>query len=115
MLIKGTLHNGNLALAFLLEVLMLAAFVFWGFQASTETLVKILLGVGVPLVVIVIWGMFLAPRSTRRLPRILSMVAELVIFGLAALALAAAGRPDLAISFAVVVIINQALLFVWKQ
>jgi uncharacterized protein DUF2568 len=109
------LKTANLALAFLLELLMLAAFGYWGFQASTETVVKIILGVGVPLVVVLIWGMFLAPRATRRLERIPRMLAELTIFGLAALAVAAAGRPDLAILFAVVVVLNQALLYLWQQ
>jgi Protein of unknown function (DUF2568) len=111
----AVLKSANLALAFLLEICMLAAFAVWGFQASLETVVKIILGVGVPLLAVVIWGIFLAPRSARRFTGLTLHLAELLIFGLAALALAAAGHPDLAIIFAVVAVINQALLIAWKQ
>jgi uncharacterized protein DUF2568 len=109
------LKSANLALAFLLEIAMLAAFALWGFQASTQTVVRFILGICTPLLAVVVWGIFLAPRSTRRLTGIALHLAELVIFGLAALALAAAGHRDLAILFAVVAVVNQALLVMWKQ
>ena len=59
------LKSANMALSFLLELCMLAALAYWGFQHEALIL-KIILGVGVPLAVVVIWGVFLAPRSARR-------------------------------------------------
>jgi Zn-dependent protease len=109
------LKGANLALAFFLELGMLAAFFFWGIQTGTETLVKIILGVGAPLLVAVVWGLFLAPKSSRRLKGLTLHAVELAIFGLAALALAAAGQPTLAAVFAAVAVMNQVLLVVWKQ
>lgn len=105
----------NLALAFLLELVMLAAFIYWGFQTGTETIVKIILGVGAALVAVVIWGRFMAPRSPRRLKGTAYIILKFVLFGIAALALVAVGQTTIAIIFIAVAIINQILASVWKQ
>lgn len=76
-------------LAFVLEVAMLAAFVFWGFRQDSPW--HLVLGIGIPSVLVVAWGVFLAPRSERRLsPNVVAWVA-LALFLLAAVALFAAG------------------------
>jgi uncharacterized protein DUF2568 len=109
------LKGANLALAFLLELIMLTVFAYWGFQTGTETLVKIILGFGAPVLAAAFWGVFLAPRAMRRVGRKLRVLLEVVIFGLGALALTAVGQSTLAVIFAVVVVINQFLLYIWKQ
>ncbi len=111
----AALKGLNLALAFLLELVMLVAFGYWGFNTGDSTLLHWILGLGVPLIAIVIWGIFNAPNSKRRLPQMPRTVLELVMFGLAALALVAAGQTTAGIVFMVVAIINQVLLVVWKQ
>lgn len=87
---KEPLVAGGLAiLGFVLEVAMLAAFVFWGFRQDSPW--DLILGIGIPAVLVVAWGVFLAPRSERRLkPAIVCWVA-LALFLLAAVALFAAG------------------------
>lgn len=105
----------NLALAFLLELVMLVAFGYWGFHTGSSTVVQWILGLGVPAIAIVIWSIFNAPQSKRRLPRTPRTILEVVMFGLAALALVAAGQTPLGIIFMVVVLINQLLLYVWQQ
>jgi hypothetical protein len=94
---------------------MLAVFAYWGTQTGSGFLVQLLLGVGVPIVAVVIWGIFLAPKSTRRFTGIPYVLLKLIIFGLSALALVAAGQQTLAIIFAVVVLVNVGLGYVWKQ
>lgn len=106
----STLKMGNLALAFLLELAMLAALCYWGFQAGDGWLAKVALGVGVPLGVAVLWGLFMAPRAAIRVARPVYWILFALFFGGAAVALALAGQPALAIVFAVVVIINRALV-----
>lgn len=105
----------NLGIAFLLELAMLAALAVWGFQVSDNLPLRIVVGVGAPLLAAVLWGIFMAPLSKRRLTGAAYLVLKFVLFGLAAIALAAAGHGTLAVVFAVVAVINQVLLIVWKQ
>lgn len=107
--------NTNLALAFVLELCMLAAFCYWGFVAGQGTLQKLALGLGTPLVVAVIWGLFAAPRAKRRLTGARLFALKALLFGLAGVALWAAGLPALAVAFIVVVALNGILLYVWRQ
>ncbi len=105
----------NLALRFVLEICVLIALGYWGFTTHTETLPKILFGIGVPLIAALIWGVFVAPASNRRLDDPLRLLVEIVIFAAAALALAAADQPTIAIAFAVIAAINMALIRIWQQ
>jgi hypothetical protein len=105
----------NLGITFLLELCMLAALAYWGFQTSDNLPVRIILGIGAPVLAAVIWGRFLAPKSTTRLTGLAYLALKFILFGLAAIALAAAGQPTLAIIFVVASVINQLLLFAWKD
>jgi hypothetical protein len=109
------LKYANLALAFALELAMLAAFAFWGFGAVDSTILRIVLGVGIPLIVAGIWGTYLSPRAAKPVSPQIRVLLEVGLFGGAALALAVAGQVTLAAIFAVLVVINQVLLRVWKQ
>lgn len=108
------LQSGNLALLFLLELCMLAALAFWGFHTGSGLIAKLALGIGAPLLVAIFWGVFMAPRAAIKLPTPAHLALYLVIFGGAALALAVAGQPLLAIAFAVLAILSKALTFVWR-
>jgi hypothetical protein len=105
----------NLALAFILELCMLAALGYWGFNTSDSTVLRLLLGFGVPLVVILIWARFLAPRSEKRLRGMAYLGLKTLIFGVAVVALVVAGQITPAIVLACVYVINQALGLLWKQ
>jgi hypothetical protein len=109
------LKNTNLALAFFLELAALIALGNWGFQAGAETFTKILLGVGMPLAAIVIWALFGAPRSNRRLPNPWLMLLRAVFFGSGVVAVFAANQPGLGLVFAVLVILNLILIYLWAQ
>ncbi len=107
--------NANLALAFLLELCMLVALGYWGFVTGYGTLQKLALGLGVPLVVAVIWGFFAAPRATRRLTGAGLFALKALLFCMAAVALWVAGHPPLAVVFIAAVALNAALMAVWAQ
>jgi hypothetical protein len=109
------LRAANLALSFLLELCMLAAFAYWGFTTGSGLFAQLLLGIGVPVVVIIIWGILLAPASTRRLQGWPHWLLEIVIFVLAIVALYVAGQSTLTIIFAAVYAVNVILRLVWKQ
>ncbi len=111
----GVLKGINLALSFLLELAMLVAFGYWGFNTGDSTLVHILFGIGLPVIAIIIWSIYNAPMSKRRLSRTPRTILEVVMFSLGALTLAAAGQTTLAIVFAVLIVINQIGIYVWQQ
>jgi Protein of unknown function (DUF2568) len=102
----------NLALKFLLELAAFAALAVWGASVS------VLLAIAAPAAAIVLWGIFAAPKSARRLPDRARIPFELAVFALAAVALAAAASVALAVVFGVLVVINAVLLTTlgqWEQ
>jgi hypothetical protein len=110
-IIKGS----NLALRFLLELGILAALAVWGFHSVQGMLGKMAVGIGVPLLVAILWGMFLAPASSLRLEGLLYLILEVVIFGVAAAALYATDHVALAWALVLIAVINKVLMVVWGQ
>lgn len=69
-----------------------------------------LLGIGAPLAAAVVWGLWAAPRSPRRLHGAARLALESTVFIVAALALLAAGAPVLALLLVVLVVLDTAAL-----
>ena len=111
----GIVKWANLGLRFLLELGILAAAGYWGFNTGTQTSAKIVLGIGAPLLVALGWGIFLAPASPRRLAEPGRLLAELAIFGVAIAALYSTGAHYLAGAFALTYALNKILLTIWRQ
>lgn len=109
------LKRANVIVSFLLELAMLLAFGYWGFHTGQNLWLKLALGLGVPLVVIVVWGLFLAPRAVNRADSTLGIVMTWGLFCLAALALLHAGRPVLCAAMLAAAAINRTLVVAWKQ
>ncbi len=114
-MILTVLKNANLALAFFLELGVLAALGYWGFQTGQGTIAKIGLGIGAPVVAVVVWGLFGAPKAVWHLHGASRLLLEVVFFGSAALALFAAGQRVLSVAFALIFVLNYVLLTVWAQ
>jgi len=105
----------NLALAFALELAMLAAWAAKGLSLPLESPWPEVLAVVLPAVVIVLWGLFAAPRA--RYP--LSVAGTVTLKGVlllgGAAALASAGQPLWAAVDAGLVVINLGLGLTWGQ
>jgi hypothetical protein len=97
-----------LTVRFLMELGLLAAVSLWGFSTGAGAWSSVL-GFGAPLLVAVIWGLFVAPKAKWPLPVAARVALELVLFGAGALALAALGSVVLAMSFAVVAVVTSLL------
>ncbi len=106
------LKYSNLTLSFLLELCILAALGYWGFRVGNGAFMKVVLGLGAPLLAALTWGTFEAPQAWIPLHDPWHLLVALAIFGLAAIALYAAGKPTLALIFAFLVVINQILMYV---
>jgi hypothetical protein len=109
------LRGANLALAFLLELGALVALSYWGFRTGDTALTKWLFGIGAPLLAAVVWGLFVAPKAARRAALPVRLALKALVFGAAALALAAVGRPALGLVLFGAGAVNQALLLRWRQ
>ena len=105
----------NLALRFLLELAAIIAFGYWGVTVGDGRLMKALLGIVVPALVVVVWAVFVAPKATISIPDVTKVLLGLIILELAAAALFVAGQPGPAVAFGAIVLINAALMLVWRQ
>ena len=96
-----------LALVFVDELLAMAAFGVWGWQASPRWLLVWLL----PLLAMTAWYFLASPKAAYGGP-VVRPVVKVVVFGLASLALWDAGRPGWALALLVfsVVVNGLALL-----
>lgn len=102
-------HWTNLALAFLLELCALAALGYWGVWVGSGPLIKIALGIGAPLFAAILWGLFAAPRAPVSVP-LVGLGVKVIVFGSAVAALYTTGQRGLAITFAVLVLLNSVLV-----
>jgi hypothetical protein len=109
------IKNANLALAFFLELGVLAALGYWGFHTGQGVIARIALGIGIPLLAVVVWGLFGAPKAVLPLDGPWHLLLQVVFFGSAALALFAAGQRVAGVVFALVFALNTALVFAWGQ
>ncbi|MBF9071548.1 YrdB family protein [Streptacidiphilus fuscans] len=114
-MIPKPVQRANWALAFLLELVALGALLWWGFHTGSGLALHLLLGLGTPVLTAVLWGTFLAPRATRPLPVPLAITAKLAVFLVAAVAAYAVGAHAFAVGFAVVAVLNTALLVVDRE
>ncbi|WP_252504449.1 YrdB family protein [Sporosarcina sp. Marseille-Q4943] len=105
----------NLALRFMLEMSGLVAVSYWGFQTGSGFLMKSVLGIGSPLLMATIWGIFISPKAPLRGKGSGRVVLELIIFGVAAFALYDVGKPSLAIMLAILAVVSSILNHLWEQ
>lgn len=105
----------NLAVRFLLEICILITVGYWGFKTGSGWPLKLLLGIGVPALIAVIWGMFGAPNSVFHLQGLLLLVLELIIFGSGVAALFLTKNHSLAWALSLTMIVNRILMLIWRQ
>ena len=89
-------------LAFVVELAALAALAVWGWRTGTSTATQVVLAVAAPVVLAVVWGVFLAPRARRRLTGAPLVLAKLVALCGSGVLLAAAGAVWAGVLLAVV-------------
>ena len=109
------LKSINVAIRFLLEICVLISVGYWGFKTGSGWFLKILLGIGVPLLIAIVWGMFGAPKAANHLTGFSLLALEVIVFGLGVAALYATENYSLAWGFAAILIINRILMLIWQQ
>lgn len=105
----------NLLLHFILELCALGAISYWGFKTEDNGWMKVLLGVGLPVLAAVIWGSLRVPGDPGPAPIAVSgrlrLAIEWGVFAGATAALSAASRPALAWVFGAAAVIDYALMY----
>ena len=100
-----TFESLVLLVRFLLELCLLAALGYWGFETGGWAL-----GLCAPLAAAVVWGMFIAPKARYPVPTAVWVGLQVVLFGAAALGLAAVGSTGLAVLFVIAVVLHGAAM-----
>ena len=112
---ERTMMSLNLALRFILEMVVLVALFVWGISVSDELILQVLFGVGFPLVAVIVWGLFVAPKASRRLPDPARLGVEIGVFGMGVLAFILAGYLLLGLLLAAASALSLFLMFYWGQ
>nr|WP_238341652.1 YrdB family protein [Actinopolymorpha rutila] len=97
-----------MAAVFALELCALGALGYVASRGASPLAVRIALGVGVPLVAAVLWGLFAAPNATFHNPAAMVTV-KVLVFGAAAVGLFLTGHRTLGVAFAVTVVLTAVL------
>ena len=115
MSILTILRWANLTVAFMLELWALGALGYWGFQTGNGLLMKLLLGIGAPLIAAVAWGLFVAPKASIPVPSPVRLLIELAVFGAAAAGLWQRDHATMAIALLVILVVNHGLIYLLEQ
>ncbi|QJW91049.1 YrdB family protein [Spirosoma taeanense] len=105
----------NQVLAFSLELCMLYMLGAFGYQTGRSIGWKYALAIGLPLIAIVLWGYFAAPKSDHRLPFPYLTVFKLAMFSTTAFLWFKAGHQTPAGIFMAFVLLSEVIALWLKQ
>ena len=110
-------HPINLAVRFLLEITVLVAIGFWGWNQS-EGWLQYVLALGLPIILATIWGTFAVPNDPSRsgkapivTPGIIRLVIELAFFSIGTWAIYNLGYSISAWVFGLIVAIHYLISY----
>jgi Protein of unknown function (DUF2568) len=106
----STIQRINLTLRAVMELGIVVAFGYWGFQSGATTLQRVVLAIGAPLLGFGFWGA-VDFHQAGRLAEPLRLVQELVVSGLAAVACYAAGQHALGWGLGALSVVYHALVY----
>ncbi|EYT90846.1 hypothetical protein ThrDRAFT_03494 [Frankia casuarinae] len=105
---SGVVGGSIMFLAFLSELAMLGTLAGAGLDLASSAVAGVALAVLLPLMAAVVWGVWLAPASRRRLRGPALLMVKILLFCLTAIATALAGHRVWAVVFAVTAIAATA-------
>lgn len=104
------LQSINLALSFIIELCAVYIYGTTGFVFGGDSLIKYALLILLPAILILLWGIFAAPKSKRRLKNPARTIFKLIVFASAALFLIINRNLIFAAIFSCAVIMNFAFV-----
>lgn len=109
------LKAANLGIRFLLELCVLGALAYWGWQTGERYYESLALSFTAPLIAAATWGIFISPKARVPVSTPVWLGLQVVVFGAAVAALFATGLAAPGIALGVAAIINTALVLAWGQ
>lgn len=104
----------NGLVAFLSELAMLGAFSWWSLSLKLALPLRILIAVAFVGIVVVLWGMFFAPKASIVLAQPWNALGEYTLFGLAGVLLFFVAGWQLATVFLVCAFVSETIGLIWK-
>ena len=101
----------NAGVSFLLELVALGIFGLYGYRLDLPVWARVMAAIALPLLMIVLWVIFAAPKSGTRLSGLALLEFKVVVFGAAVLALYALGYRAPALVLVAIVVVNLGLEF----
>ena len=109
------IRRTNLAAAFFPEKAMMVSFGYFGYCYPHDRGIKYVLVIGLPLAATTLWGLLAASKSKYRLPKLPGTVFALTLYGASISLLHVAGQTLVAAVFAMLMVLNQLLLFILED
>ena len=100
-----------LALAFLLEIAAFIGFAAFGYVFPLDSWLKVVLFIILFAALIIFWSVFMAPKAPKKLNPLPYYLAKAPIYVLAAITIFATQGTSLGVTFAVLAILDELLLF----
>lgn len=104
----------NGLVAFLSELAMLGAFAWWSLSLKFALPLRVLIAVVFVGVVVVLWGMFFAPKASIVLAQPWNALGEYALFGLAGVLLFFVAGWQLAAVYLVCAFVSETVGLIWK-
>jgi hypothetical protein len=104
-----------MTVAFLLELCMLFSLGYYGFNCGADKIWRLILMISLPLIAIVLWGYFAAPRSANRLPIPYRILFELSLYFITSFLLYKAGSHNYAFILAGTAVLSELLAWSLNQ
>jgi hypothetical protein len=98
----------NDILRFVLELFAIFSLGFWGFVVWPLPW-NFVVGIGAPLIAIVLWGLFRSPKAVLRVDPFVKAIVEIVVMLAAAFAWWDLGQPVVAVVFAVIATVSGVI------
>lgn len=99
----------NDVLRFVLELFAFVSLGIWGFMAFPLPWPGVLIGIGAPLLAILLWALFVSPKAVFHVDQFGKAIVEIAVFSAAAIGWWTLGQPVVAVVFAVVAAVSGIL------
>jgi hypothetical protein len=99
----------NKGVMFVLELTTMGSFAYWGFHNQTSRIFCFLFGIGIPVMVAIIWSFFASPGAVNRLSMPYRGIFTIILFWTSGALLYLSGAKEYAVVFIILSLIAVTL------